>query len=97
MRFGRKLDTKLCVFFFKSGSFVFQLFYLFFESLRLLAYQRDAPIENGENVVGRMALTDAAFFEKRTEMVAIDWFAQVIMESGRSRLIDIGRIGSVLI
>jgi hypothetical protein len=39
-----------------------------------------------------VALTDTTFFEKRAEMVAIDWFHQVMMESGRSRLVDIGGI-----
>ena len=48
-----------------------------------------ARFSNGDR---RVALTGAAFFEKRADMVAIDWLRQVIMEPGHSRLDDIGGI-----
>ena len=37
----------------------------------------------------RLALAGTAFFEKRADMIAIEWLRHVMMESGRSRLIDI--------
>ena len=43
--------------------------------------------------VGRgIARTGEALFEERTEIVAVEWLRQVIIESGHSRLVDIGRI-----
>jgi hypothetical protein len=39
-----------------------------------------------------VALTGAALFEKRADMVAIEGLRQVIMEPGHSRLADIGGI-----
>ena len=47
-----------------------------------------ARFSNGDR---RVALTGAALFEKRADMVAIDWLRQVIMEPSHSRHVDIRR------
>ena len=47
-RVGRKLGVKFCILLFKRGYFTLQLFYLFFESLRLFTYQSDTLFEDSD-------------------------------------------------